>query len=182
MSDVNINLDQYDDDYDCETEPESGFPAGTHLVRIHQLSLEQSKKGDPMFKVELVVDDEGPLKNRRDWKYLVLPPKGDPKYKDRLNMLKQELFNIEYKGPISEFPQHFNEYTDAMIYVTVKADKDKQGQDTKYLNFKSLYAKSGTMSPNSADFNPPPPDDDAGTGASAADAFNPPPSTDEIPF
>ena len=109
-----VDLSSFDAEFDSAESPSfDEVPDGKYQVRIDSVRLEQSKKGDPMIKWDLVVLS-GPNAERRIFKNSVISQAALPYVKGDLKTLGLEL------GKFSELANRLEELLDVTVEVSAK--------------------------------------------------------------
>lgn len=137
-----VDLSAFDAEFDSAESPSfDEVPDGKYQVRIDSVRLEQSKKGDPMLKWDLIVLS-GPNAERRIFKNSVISQAALPYVKGDLKTLGLEL------GKFSELANRLEELLD----VTVEITKRTRGEYSNvYFNRRLQLAKTATVSRASTD-------------------------------
>ena len=134
----NLDLSAFDDDFDSIDAP--GYdevPDGKYQVRISKVRLENSQKGDPMIKWDLVVIS-GAQASRHIFKNSVITPAALPFVKGDLKTLELELAKFsDLAGRLEE-----------LLDVTLEVTKRTRGEYTNvYFNKRMQLAASAAAPP-----------------------------------
>lgn len=140
-----IDLSTFDDDFDSAEEPsQDEVPDGKYQVRIESVRLENSQKGDPMIKWDLVIVS-GSQAGRHIFKNSVISQASIPYVKKDLKTLGMEL---------TKFSQ-LSDRLEELLDVTVEVSKRTRGDYTNvYLNrrIQLAAASNGASSTENAPF------------------------------
>lgn len=138
MTYPHIDLDYLNEDFGEAEEAGTDVPAGDYDVEVTRCELTTTKAGKPCLKWELTI--LGPrYKNRKLWKYHVLPAKHDDPKKRRMQLgfLKSDLTKVGLKaGAGEQFSQLVNrreEVINAMLKITVSYNDKLTFPDIKFL-------------------------------------------------
>ena len=113
-----IDLSEFDDDFSSVETPEfDEVPDGKYQVRIDAVRLEQSQKGDPMIKWDLIVI-AGQHAGRHIFKNSVITPAALPFVKGDLRTLGLKL------AKFSDLAGRLEELLDATLEITKRTRGD----------------------------------------------------------
>lgn len=106
------DLSAFDEEYSAvEAADGDEVPDGKYQVRVQRVRLDESRKGDPMLKWDLVVLS-GPQANRHIFKNSVITPASLPYVKADLLLLD---LNVQR---FSDLPNHLDSLLDRSLEVT----------------------------------------------------------------